>query len=60
MEFGKGCMKRIRNLYVHGHEPSDAEALEALAALSLLARWIDEASVISATEPRNPAPKTRP
>lgn len=45
MAFGQGCMMRIRNLYNHGHEPSDAEALEALAALSLLARWIEEAEV---------------
>lgn len=48
MSFGQGCMKRIRNLYVHGHEPSEDEALEALAALSLLARWIDEAAVVGA------------
>lgn len=41
MAFGRGCMMRIRNLYSHGHEPSEQEALEALAALSLVARWID-------------------
>lgn len=45
MAFGRGCMMRIRNLYNHGHEPSDQEALEALASLSLLARWIDESEV---------------
>ncbi|MFN2504172.1 MAG: TIGR02391 family protein [Acidimicrobiales bacterium] len=45
MAFGRGCMMRIRNLYSHGHEPSEQEALEALAALSLLARWIDESEV---------------
>lgn len=43
--FGRGCMMRVRNLYTHGHEPSEQEALEALAALSLLARWIDAATV---------------
>lgn len=45
MHFGRGCMMRVRNLYAHGHEPSDTEALEAIAALSLLARWVDEAVV---------------
>lgn len=50
MAFGRGCMMRVRNLYNHGHEPSEQEALEALAALSLLARWIDEAEVEQATE----------
>lgn len=48
MAFGQGCMMRIRNLYNHAHEPTDAEALEALAALSLLARWVEEAHVVSA------------
>jgi len=38
-------MMRVRNLYAHGHEPTEQEALEALAALSLLARWIDDADV---------------
>ncbi len=47
MLFGRGCMMRVRNLYSHGHEPSEQEALEALAALSLLARWIDQAEVDS-------------
>ncbi len=45
MSFGRGCMMRVRNLYSHGHEPTEQEALEALAALSLLARWIDDAGV---------------
>lgn len=49
MSFGRGCMMRVRNLYTHGHDPSEQEALEALAALSLLARWIDEAEVEEAT-----------
>lgn len=44
--FGRGCMLRIRNRYTH-HTGSNAEEdLEALAALSLLARWIDEAELV--------------
>lgn len=39
---------RIRNLYSHG-EPDPEHALEALAALSLLARWIDDAEVEKAS-----------
>jgi len=48
MSFGRGCMMRVRNLYTHGREPSNEEAFEALIALSLLARWIDEATVQTA------------
>ena len=45
-DFGAGCMQRLRNLASHeGDEPGESETLEALAALSLLARWIDEAEV---------------
>lgn len=46
MHFGRGCMMRVRNLYTHGHEPAEQEALEALTSLSLLARWIDSAVVM--------------
>jgi hypothetical protein len=45
MFFGKGCAKGIRNVTAHGNQPDEQLALEALAALSLLARWIDEAEV---------------
>jgi hypothetical protein len=45
MSFGRGCMMRVRNMYTHGHEPAEHEPQEALAALSLLARWIDDAEV---------------
>jgi uncharacterized protein (TIGR02391 family) len=51
MEFGAGCFAAIRNPV--GHLPNDEvelseqEALERLAALSLLARWIDQAGVES-------------
>lgn len=49
MEFGAGCFGAIRNPV--GHLPNDEldldeqSALERLCALSLLARWIDEATV---------------
>jgi hypothetical protein len=47
--FARGCVQRIRNLSDHRtDEPSEAVALEQLAALSLLARWIDEAIVETA------------
>jgi uncharacterized protein (TIGR02391 family) len=52
MDFGAGCFSAIRNPV--GHRPNDEielteqSALERLAALSLLARWIDEAEVESA------------
>jgi uncharacterized protein (TIGR02391 family) len=47
--FGKGLFQAVRNPLAH-EEPgamasSDREALESLAAFSLLARWIDRASV---------------
>lgn len=43
--FGRGCAMRIRNLISHGYEPAEDEALECLAALSLYARWIEQAVV---------------
>lgn len=47
MHYGRGCMMRIRNLVEHHHdELPEQEALECLASLSLLARWIDEAVVV--------------
>jgi hypothetical protein len=46
--FGRGCMMRIRNLYTHNNGADEQEDLEALASLSLLARWIDEAIVDTA------------
>ncbi len=46
MHFGQGCMMRIRNLIEHSDDPiSPQYARECLFALSLLARWIDEAEV---------------
>lgn len=54
MDFGAGCFAAIRNPI--GHLPNDQvelpeqDALERLAALSLLARWIEQASVKSIEE----------
>lgn len=46
MHFGRGCAQGIRNLSVHGTEElGEQEALEHLASLSVLARWIDDAVV---------------
>ena len=50
MSFGAGCFMAIRNPVGHlpndEHELTEQEALERLAALSLLARWIDQADVV--------------
>ena len=50
MSFGVGCFQAIRNPVGHlpneHYELSEQEALERLAALSLLARWIDQAAVV--------------
>jgi hypothetical protein len=46
MHFGQGCMMAIRNIVTHLPDELDEQgALEQLAALSVLARWIDEARV---------------
>ncbi|MFH5231446.1 TIGR02391 family protein [Antrihabitans spumae] len=51
LEFGSGCFAAIRNPI--GHLPNaevdlnEQTALERLAALSLLARWIDDATLVS-------------
>jgi hypothetical protein len=45
---GRACAMGIRNVTTHGSHPDEQLALEALAALSLLARWIDEATVETA------------
>ncbi len=42
--YGMGCALAIRNIVTHNREPLERErALEYLAALSVLAKWIDEA-----------------
>lgn len=46
MHFGRGCALGIRNLAVHAAEELEEQiALEYLAALSVLARWIDKAEL---------------
>jgi hypothetical protein len=55
MNFGKGCMMGIRNVVSHDtSEPQPEIALEQLAALSILARWIDAASLQTAQAPTQP------
>lgn len=45
--FGAGCMLGIRNLLTHSlDQPQEQTALEHLAALSVLARWIDAAEMV--------------
>jgi hypothetical protein len=52
LSFGAGCFQAIRNPIGHlpndQHELDEQSALEQLAALSLLARWIDQAVVVKA------------
>jgi uncharacterized protein (TIGR02391 family) len=51
MNFAQGCVMRIRNLVAHVElELDEQPALEALAAMSLLARWIEEGDVESFDE----------
>lgn len=54
VDFGAGCFEGIRNPAAHEEELnlSDQLALEQLAAFSLLARWIDECTVETATMPQ--------
>ena len=51
VDFGAGCFEGIRNPAAHEEQLNlpDQAALEQLAAFSLLARWIDECSVETAT-----------
>ncbi|EHI41312.1 hypothetical protein OPAG_08131 [Rhodococcus opacus PD630] len=48
--FAEGCFAGIRNPAAHEHGPdwSEQKALESLAALSILARWIEECDVVTA------------
>lgn len=44
--FGRGCSMGIRNLVSHNIDPLPEQVgMEYLAALSVLARWVDEATV---------------
>lgn len=48
MHFGMGCAQGIRNLQTHTtKELNEEEALEYLACLSVLARWVNTARVVS-------------
>ena len=54
MNYGQGCAQGIRNMNAHGtRELPEKEALEYLAALSVLARWVDTAQV----HPDDPGPE---
>lgn len=45
-DFGQGCMEAIRNWAAHTLDEADEQiALEYLAALSVLARWVEAAAV---------------
>ena len=50
--FGRGCAQGIRNMQAHGTaELSEQQALEYLAALSVLARWVDTATLVTQASP---------
>ena len=55
LSFGVGCFQAIRNPVGHlpnaEHDLTQQEALERMAALSLLARWIEQADVETAAQP---------
>lgn len=51
VQFGSGCFMALRNPAAHEHhddELPEQEALEQLAAFSILARWVDQAAVVQA------------
>ena len=51
MHLGMGCAQGIRNPQAHPSEDiTEQEALEQLAALSVLARWVDECKAVSADD----------
>ena len=55
MHFGQGCAEGIRNMNAHGtRELPEKEALEYLAALSVLARWVETAQAVNGN--REPEP----
>ena len=48
---GMGCAQGIRNPQAHpSSDLTEQEALEQLAALSMLARWVDECEVVNAAD----------
>ena len=51
MHLGMGCAQGIRNRRAHSSDDiTEQEALEQLAALSVLARWVDECEVVNAAD----------
>lgn len=47
LQFSQGCFMAIRNPATHGtNEATAQEALEQLAVLSTLARWVDHCELI--------------
>ncbi len=59
--FGAGCFQAIRNPVGHlpneEHELTEQDALERLAALSLFARWIDQAFLAGESPPVGLTPR---
>lgn len=55
-QFGAGCFKALRNPPAHEpmEELGEHEALEQLAAFSILARWIEQAELVTADETDHP------
>lgn len=56
-QFGAGCFMAIRNPPAHEpmEELDEQEALEQLAAFSILARWVEQADIVTADESEDPA-----
>ena len=51
MHLGMGCAQGIRNPQAHpSAEIGEQESLEQLAALSVLARWVDACEVVNAAD----------
>ncbi len=50
VSFGAGCFQAFRNVgaaHTLGEEPPEHEALEQLAAFSILARWVESAELVA-------------
>jgi len=52
LQFSQGCFLAIRNPVTHSTtEATEQEALEQLAILSTLARWVDQCELVEAEVP---------
>ncbi len=52
LHLGQGCFEGIRNWAAHSMDDEDEQtALEYLAALSVFARWVDQADVVEQADP---------